>query len=806
MHTTNHSERPIPDTLRWPRFMCWMGLILVMLFATSCALPPPASDAELVSGLFAALQTRDYSNIQTLVESSDVPPKNSPTWPMLMYIRGEAYRELGETERAREAFRDLASWAVADHPSGPYGDTLGGSGLSAVALWRWLEIVHDHGPSGARELDVLLDVASKLQETRLYSAMVRSRLLPTLPLLEERIRYLLAQIAWDNGRLDEAKLLYVNFLAVNSDEAAYVPDNEIRSQILREGLATADRLDLYAALRQLSFSWPQRKKDAAARILKRLYDNQDILPDIRAVAGYEWANYMRFRNRQEAAAVLTAVAGFAPDDAAAERALFRRGTVYNAADDRTRFREDMGTILGRFPTGSLADDALAQLAADDLYASNLDAALGHYQNLRRLASTPDLEDLGHFYPALGLFGRASDGDLEAADQLLSDYLLSNPDSVFRWRYLFWRGRIAERQNDTSTAADLFRRIVDEVPYDYYGLRARMHLEKGPVARFDSIPTPGSQTYRHLQAAYAESRVDVPADVAALTPYHSRVRTAIETGLYGDLLVLDRQRQHRIDDVPLVDLDSRHMVPSVALLVSLRQDALAAKDHSLNPGNWLQLIALVSSRDFQDWPLVVEMMFLRNDAERRRWLGVQKEVPYLATLYPDLERIPALAEPLSAVSWEIDGSQALSQAIMYAVIRHESGFYPQAISAQGALGLFQFTPQTFRGLTGERGIVTNVEERSEMDYLLDPRRNIQLWARWIDAEFPIEGRQDIVSSVMRHQAGSGNVAEWREYWESAGALNDIEFQIETARFAATRNFLRRVLRDVMIADAAGIFSN
>ncbi len=405
---------------------------------------------------------------------------------------------------------------------------------------------------------------------------------------------------------------------------------------------------------------------------------------------------------------------------------------------------------------------------------------------------------------LGLFARGGDADLEAADRLLSEYLSANANSTFRWRYLFWRGRIAERLNNRGTAAAFFRHIVDKVPYDYYGLRARMHLERGEAASHDSIPSPESQIHRELRAAYAESHGGVPTDVVAPTPYHRRVRQAIETGLYGQLLDIDQELRERIDDVSLLDLDSNGMVPFAALLVSMRQDVLAAKDYSLDADNWLQVMALVSSPRFQDWPVTIEMMFLRNDVEREQWLRLQREVPYLATVYPDMERIPALTEPLAATSWDIDDAPGLSQAIMYAVIRHESGFYPRAISTQGALGLFQFMPQTFRALTAEQGIAPNVEKLSELDYLLDPRRNMELWARWVNAEFPIKRSRDIVSSMMRHQAGSGNVAEWSEYWENAGVHDDLEFQIETVRFAATRSFLRRVLRDTMIVDAAGIF--
>ena len=402
------------DTRTWLRFPPPAGLhLLVILCTVSCSPPPTKSNAPVMVALFSELQAPNHANVRTLLENSYEPATDSPTWPIMMYLRAEAHRELGATVHARNAFRDLVSWAVSNHPLGPYRDTWGGTGLSVVALWRWLEIAHDHGLTRPDELDDLLDAASKLQETRLYSAMVRSRLLAALPLLEERIRYLLAQVAWNNGRLDEAKLLYLDFLAVNSDDTLLAADNAIRSQILREGLATSDRLDLYAALRQLNFAWPQDKKDVAARTLKRLHENPLTSPDVRALAGYEWANYMRSRDRREAVTVLTTVADFAADDALVQRALYRRGLVRRDADDRTSFRNDMGALLARFPAGPLADDAMAQLAADDFYQGDLEQALRRYADLRTTASAPELQYSAYFYPALALFGRGDGASLDS---------------------------------------------------------------------------------------------------------------------------------------------------------------------------------------------------------------------------------------------------------------------------------------------------------------------------------------------------------------------------------------------------------
>ena len=90
--------------------------------------------------------------------------------------------------------------------------------------------------------------------------------------------------------------------------------------------------------------------------------------------------------------------------------------------------------------------------------------------------------------------------------------------------------------------------------------------------------------------------------------------------------------------------------------------------------------------------------------------------------------------------------------MYAIMRHESRFYAGAISAAGALGLFQFMPETFRELDEKWGLLQISNKESSVDYLLDPGLNTELWARWVAYSFPINNRDGIALSVMKHQAG------------------------------------------------------
>ena len=75
---------------------------------------------------------------------------------------------------------------------------------------------------------------------------------------------------------------------------------------------------------------------------------------------------------------------------------------------------------------------------------------------------------------------------------------------------------------------------------------------------------------------------------------------------------------------------------------------------------------------------------------------------------------------------------------------------------------------------------------------------------MNREFPLENRNGIAITLMKHHAGLGNVNSWSEYWAKLSPEGDLEYRIETARFNATRNFVRRVLRDTTIVEAARLF--
>ncbi|HYN20292.1 MAG TPA: transglycosylase SLT domain-containing protein [Thermoanaerobaculia bacterium] len=778
-------------------------LLLVVWCARPLASPGPSAAAGEVRSLFDAVRAGNRSSspeIEALVSGERKIAQNDPNWPTLTFLAGEADRQRGNTERARAAFSGLASWAASGHPEGPYGDTWGGSGLAVIGLWRWLQILEEHGPAAPDEVDRVLDVAAKLRDTRLYSGMVQSGLLPGLPLVAEDVAARLAHVAWKSQRQDRARSLYLDFLAIDSRGKPTDVDRQIQAQLLEQGLATRERLDLFRARRQLALVKTKAQKDEAAQTLKRLWDDRQVPADVRAEAGYEWVNYQRRQETPERIQVLSDVIIMAGSGPVAAQALYRRGLM-QGGEERIA---DMLELLRSFPKSPLADDALFQLATEYFFRPDLDKALPYYEELRGFQGPTDFLDSAYYLPALGLVGRDRDGDLDAADRLLADYLSRYPNGFFRVRSLFWRGRIAERKNDLERARPLFQQVIDEAPYDYYGLRARLHLDEGVKAISQDVPAADSRSRAALNRAYRDSRVDT--ELAGRSPYHARLKAAASTGLYERLLAMEFESQKvfgkRLDDIPLDTLDARGLTPAVALLLALRQDAKAAKDADLTADNWLRLAGLLGHQ-LQDWPAADGVTFVSAVAPRERLTALQADSRYLATVYPDPADLSMLKlkASLARAAWPMSGSTALSQCVMYALIRQESRFYAGAISPVGALGLFQMMPATFAKLDQESKLLQKSGVASDVEYLLDAQRNIATAAGWWKAEF---GKDELAVAIMKHNAGSGNVSKWT-YWAQMGSAEDVEYRVETVRFPETRNFLRAVLQDTAIVDAAGFFT-
>lgn len=772
--------------------------------------PEPAAaqedSARLTVSFFKATVDRPLQpEVDALMSRFRAVPKSSPDWPTLAYLAGELHRSGNRPKEAKAEFRSLAVWAAGSPEKGPYGDGWGGSGLAAVALWRWLQLLNSADAS-PEEVDKVLEVARTLHRTRLVVGMFHSSLLPAIPLVEEESARLLSHVLWKAGR-PEALAAFTSFLTIDSQGTREPIDDEIVAAMFARDLATPERLELFRFRRQLGYTTIEQVKAVAAERLHDLWRNERAPADVRAEAIYEWANHHR-RSQQRKREVLDRLSDaydlVGGKGRLAEKSLLLRGMVHNSVPprDTESFFADLDRVSTLFPGSASAAEALYQMGMERLFGATADveAGLAYLAALRGMANNHDRMDSAYFYPAIALVDRGGKPDLENADVLLAEYLDKMPNGPFRLRSIFWRGRIAEMEGREEEARRHFRSLVTQAPYDYHGLRASMHLDHGSDAIPMVLPPEGSPTWNRLRSAYRESRPD--AALADDTPYHARLGAAMRTGLYAELLRISHEIgprfRNRVDNIPPRVLDENRLMPAVAILLSLRQDAMAARDSRSSAENTLKLAA-VMGRSAGDWPSAFLLWQLRQDAPADRVTALQRDPRYLATAFPPQDSVGALRGNTRAAAWSIDGSPSTSEALMYAMIRNESAFYAGALSSAGAIGLFQIMPRNFEQTPACQGTAVASAPPTAESRLFDAASNIRFWSCWTERERIRPARAaEIPQMLIKHHAGTGNLANWAKAWKGRRLEGDLELQIDTLRFPATQIYLRHVLADLAIA--------
>lgn len=158
------------------------------------------------------------------------------------------------------------------------------------------------------------------------------------------------------------------------------------------------------------------------------------------------------------------------------------------------------------------------------------------------------------------------------------------------------------------------------------------------------------------------------------------------------------------------------------------------------------------------------------------LAVQFETPSSplrdAALYP----VP---------NWKPAGGFTLDPALLFALMRQESGFNPRAQSQAGAVGLMQLMPATATALAADLQLIDK-----EKLALFDPVLNLTLAQRYVsDLLKDPNVKGDIMMLAIAYNAGPGNLAKYRASWNYE---QDPLLFMESIPGLETRQFIERVL--------------
>ncbi len=128
---------------------------------------------------------------------------------------------------------------------------------------------------------------------------------------------------------------------------------------------------------------------------------------------------------------------------------------------------------------------------------------------------------------------------------------------------------------------------------------------------------------------------------------------------------------------------------------------------------------------------------------------------------------------------------IDEELIYALIKVESHFKPNAISTSNAKGLMQLMYSTAKEVANKIGIEITEEN------ILTPEINIQIGTKYISDL--LDKYNNIELALAAYNAGSGNVDKWIKN----GIIKSDGSDAENIPFKETNTYVRKIIRDYKI---------
>ena len=124
-------------------------------------------------------------------------------------------------------------------------------------------------------------------------------------------------------------------------------------------------------------------------------------------------------------------------------------------------------------------------------------------------------------------------------------------------------------------------------------------------------------------------------------------------------------------------------------------------------------------------------------------------------------------------------------LIYAIIKVESNFDPDAISVSNAKGLMQLMYNTAKEVANKNDI-----DLTE-DNILEPETNINIGTKYIS--ILLDKYECVEVALAAYNAGSGNVDNWIQ----SGIIKSDGSDVENIPYKETNTYVRKIMRDYKI---------
>ena len=173
---------------------------------------------------------------------------------------------------------------------------------------------------------------------------------------------------------------------------------------------------------------------------------------------------------------------------------------------------------------------------------------------------------------------------------------------------------------------------------------------------------------------------------------------------------------------------------------------------------------------------------RDTVERERWASLALALGAPMTAAEPI--LAGVADDYPTPVLEPKGGFTLDRALVYAVVRQESRFNPQAVSGKGAVGLMQLTPEAAARAAGDDKL------KADMAPLFDPAFNLRVGQDYLAWLMDRAVGYDLVRAVAAYNGGPGMVLRAAELLGAQAA--DPLLLMECLPPAETRAYVQKVL--------------
>lgn len=413
--------------------------------------------------------------------------------------------------------------------------------------------------------------------------------------------------------------------------------------------------------------------------------------------------------------------------------LYNLGEIARSKDDESAFIDNLNRMRTEVSTSGWFATALLSAGNMYLLRKEYDHAIDYYRELSTRFPKDRRASYTHWKAAWIDYRQ---GRLDQAKEEFTDQIAKWPSEDEVPAALYWRGRIAEAENDRATATAFYAKVSDRFRNYYYGYLGRERLTKlGPLTNVST---------NSLLESIPRARA-LPDDAQETDPPA------------GDLHV---EKSSLLENAGLTDYAVKELQES----------------DGGSGANWATL----------------QIGRVYRDAGKyyRSLQTLKRAVPGYYSL--DLSALPReywehlFPRPFWSDLQSYSGENGLSPDLVASLIRQESEFNPGAISRANAWGLMQLLPKVGKGEAKE------LKMRFSQEQLLTPTVNLRLGTRYLKEMIDHYNGQ-VEYALAAYNAGTNRVDDWLQ----SGQFKDVSEFVESIPFTETREYVQAIMRNAQV---------